>query len=711
MHAHRRIGVIIAGALLALSALSGAPPPLDFKEYAALAAEARAKALEGELRSGPSPERAVQLKLVLGRTLVELGEKKQALDVLESKSIETSPLREYAWKWSYDALADDPAQKSRARGFLLKLFTVDGDAAFKLDAASKLADESLQEKRWPEAVAPLEALLKASPLDCSVAAKLADACERAGDMGRAAQLARWLYTEMPARPETRAFFAASAARSAFVAGLTPDERLRRLIRLEAGNALDVLASEFGAWSASLGDAPSETDKGWKLLFAARLDEKAGRNRQAADALLALAGNKEVSQIALLRAAALLPSAGFSKNDLEKAVRVFSSMPPGSDAREKAFLVLWRWRVKQADAQGAEYFALKVLEDGRENSDASAFLYRQAWDERMSGQVVGAYNLFRGLVATLPLTNETHQAALYTLLRTGGLDEAGAEAAKRELLESSKYGYFGYRLRGLKPPVSTMASAPMPPMPEAHQGTHLYKSLLLDEIALYPEAEGELSMAANMAPSAWLFWALSREALKAGDLPKSIIAARKAFPGSFGPAGDLLPPEAFKAFYPLEHSDAIQAASRDTGLPPLFLASVIRQESLWDKAVVSHSGAVGLMQLMPYTAREVARKNGLLPPTPERLRDPAWNIPAGARYLKQVCDRWGGRYDLALASYNAGPGNVDKWLARPGCPKEPDMLIESIPFGETRQYIRRIALNYWEYRRIYPDLAEPKEVQW
>jgi len=279
------------------------------------------------------------------------------------------------------------------------------------------------------------------------------------------------------------------------------------------------------------------------------------------------------------------------------------------------------------------------------------------------------------------------------------------------LESSKYGYFGYRLRGFRQPVSDKPSLPLPSLAEAQTGTHLYKSLLLDGIALYPEAEGELSMAADIGATPGLLWALSQEAVKAGDLPKSIVSARKAFPGSFGPSGDLFSPDIFKAFYPIEHAEAIQAASRNTGLPPLFLASVIRQESLWDREVVSHSGAVGLMQLMPYTAREVARKNGLLPPTPERLRDPDWNVPAGALYFKQVLDRSNGRYDLALASYNAGPGNVDKWLGRQGCPKEPDLFIESIPFGETRQYIRRIALNYWEYRRLYPDLAGPKEVEW
>ncbi len=702
---------VLAATLLALSALSVVPHPSSFKEYAVMAPDSRAKALDAELRSAPPTDRTASLKLWLGRTLLELGQKSDAARTLDDRDLVAGPLREYAWKWDYDAISGDPSRKSLARELLLKLFSAGGEPAFRLEAARELAGEALAEKRWNDALPPLEALLKASSLDCALAAQLADACEHAGAKDRAGQLARWLYTEMPARPETRAFFAAPPARASYVAGLTREERLRRLIRLDAANALDPLAAELGPWSAYLGKAPSEAEKNWQRLFAARLEEKAGRVRGAVNSLMALSGIQDVSEIALLRAASIIPSAGLSKSELEKAVRALSSLPAGSESREKAFLALWKWRIKQADAAGAEYFALKVLEGGRENKDASAFLYRQAWDKKLSGQAAGAYNLFRGLVAALPETNETHQAALYTLLRTEGLDRAEAEAAKRELLERSKYGYFGYRLRGLGRPVSSKQSLPLPELPAPRPGTRVCKSLLLDEIAMYAEAEGELAMAAGAEGSPDILWALSQEAAKAGDLPKSIVSARKAFPDSFGQPGDLLPPEVFKAFYPLENADAIEAAGRDTGLPPLFLASVIRQESLWDREAVSHSGAVGLMQLMPYTAREVARKSGLLPPTPERLKDPAWNISAGARYLKQVVERSSGRYDLALASYNAGPGNVDKWLGRPGSPKEPDLFIESIPFSETRQYIRRIALNYWEYRRMYPALAEPREAQW
>jgi soluble lytic murein transglycosylase len=107
-----------------------------------------------------------------------------------------------------------------------------------------------------------------------------------------------------------------------------------------------------------------------------------------------------------------------------------------------------------------------------------------------------------------------------------------------------------------------------------------------------------------------------------------------------------------------------------------------------------------MQLLPGTARAVARKFDLKHTDLSRLRDPAWNALAGCAYITEMLKRYGGQVHLALAAYNAGPGRVDEWLRRPGCPKEPDLFIESIPFRETRSYVRRILLNQWEYGRLY-----------
>jgi soluble lytic murein transglycosylase len=161
-------------------------------------------------------------------------------------------------------------------------------------------------------------------------------------------------------------------------------------------------------------------------------------------------------------------------------------------------------------------------------------------------------------------------------------------------------------------------------------------------------------------------------------------------------------------YPAPFREQVSSAAAANGLPSLLVCSVVRQESLWDPAAVSRSGAVGLMQLMPRTAAWLARRFDLAPANGDNVVDPGWNTAAGCGYLKGLLDSHGGRLDLALAAYNAGPGRVREWASRPGCPRDPDLFIESLPFWETRSYVRRILLNYWEYRRIYPELRSPQD---
>lgn len=109
-----------------------------------------------------------------------------------------------------------------------------------------------------------------------------------------------------------------------------------------------------------------------------------------------------------------------------------------------------------------------------------------------------------------------------------------------------------------------------------------------------------------------------------------------------------------------------------------------------------------MQLMYRTARHVARRKGFSIGGRFSLHDPSFNVLLGSAYLTDLLKRYGGRKDLALAAYNAGPSRVDSWLRRPRCPSSPELFVESIPFRETRSYVRRVLLNLEEYRRLYPE---------
>ncbi len=130
-------------------------------------------------------------------------------------------------------------------------------------------------------------------------------------------------------------------------------------------------------------------------------------------------------------------------------------------------------------------------------------------------------------------------------------------------------------------------------------------------------------------------------------------------------------------------------------------ALIRQESMFDYKATSSAGALGLMQLMPATAKEVAKRAGLSHKTSWLTTNPSHNIQLGTAYLDRMLDRFDGSYVLAIAAYNAGPGRVDKWLELFGDPRTGDVdmvdWIEMMPIYETRNYVQRVMEGIYVYR--------------
>lgn len=150
--------------------------------------------------------------------------------------------------------------------------------------------------------------------------------------------------------------------------------------------------------------------------------------------------------------------------------------------------------------------------------------------------------------------------------------------------------------------------------------------------------------------------------------------------------------------------AIPSSAKINGVEKPVVYAIARQESAFNPAAVSSAGARGLLQLMPATARETAKKAGL-PYNQGRLTsDPAYNTTLGATFLAEMVNRFGGSYVMAFAAYNAGPSRVNDWVRRFGDPRDPrvDVVnwIEMIPFYETRNYVQRIMENLQVYRHRF-----------
>jgi len=151
--------------------------------------------------------------------------------------------------------------------------------------------------------------------------------------------------------------------------------------------------------------------------------------------------------------------------------------------------------------------------------------------------------------------------------------------------------------------------------------------------------------------------------------------------------------------PLRHEDIIRQQAHDKGLDPALIAGVIYAESHFIDGRTSSAGAEGLMQLTPATAQYIANKSGGTAFRVSDLGTAQVNIAYGAFYLRYLMERYGDDVPLVLAAYNAGEGNVDRWIAQARA-KDKALDIGAIPFGETRSYVTKVLDARRQYRRQY-----------
>ncbi|AFY52760.1 soluble lytic murein transglycosylase-like protein [Rivularia sp. PCC 7116] len=155
---------------------------------------------------------------------------------------------------------------------------------------------------------------------------------------------------------------------------------------------------------------------------------------------------------------------------------------------------------------------------------------------------------------------------------------------------------------------------------------------------------------------------------------------------------------WQARYPFPYFDLISQWSQERNLNPFLVVSLIRQESRFQEKIKSIANATGLMQVLPSTAEWIAPQINVDYSNTD-LTDPNDNIMYGTWYLDSTHKQYQDSSLFAVASYNAGPGNVSKWLKT--LPTEdPDEFVEAIPFPETKNYVRQVLGNYWNYLRIY-----------
>ncbi len=215
------------------------------------------------------------------------------------------------------------------------------------------------------------------------------------------------------------------------------------------------------------------------------------------------------------------------------------------------------------------------------------------------------------------------------------------------------------------------------------------------VGLRDRAAEAIELAARRTSDPWVLLSLARAATEAG-LPGQASGVAERIQAILGISDEALPDAFARLRYPLPHAGLLEAHGEANGLDPLLLAALIHQESRWDPTAVSVAGAVGLTQVIGPTAEWIAERLGRRVPPGELFR-PAVSIEFGAYYLGVQLREFGNVHQ-ALAAYNGGPVNAERWGLVASWP--PADFVEAIGFRETRAYVQLVTEHYAWYRALY-----------
>jgi soluble lytic murein transglycosylase len=284
-----------------------------------------------------------------------------------------------------------------------------------------------------------------------------------------------------------------------------------------------------------------------------------------------------------------------------------------------------------------------------------------------------------------------------LARAG--DSVGARRRWEELIRRDPDSYYAVLARRRTGTRSAPVLDPVPADSSAETPAPLARAESLAGLGLRVEAELEVTAFASGAgtsPGRLLARARAlRDAAHYGRAMRVALGAQERGAGWDRSLAELL--------YPLPFRDVLTGKARSTGIDPLLVASVIRQESAFDAGARSVADARGLMQVLPSVGAASAQRLGLSDFDPMLLFQPDLNLDFGIDHLAAALGRFG-IVEHTLAAYNAGVDRVERWLAIRGAAQDPEVFVERIPFAETRDYVRRVLRSHALYRALYEPLV-------
>ncbi len=586
-------------------------------------------------------------------------------------------------------------------------------------AAQELALDSLEKKDYSRAAEVLSPFQDIE--DPALLLARAKALMGMGDYSSSGSLLEKIYSEMPASPE-----AAEAGR--LLSGMQQSGKRNLLLSAAAWRRVEHLleAGQFrAAYSESLKAVlPRDgADHFRALLLKARaavqiryysvavrclraIDDRGAAVYPEAKLLLALCYRKQNADAAFL-----------------SACEELSSRFPGHPATEEALFHLSNYYLLKGRNDQAVAAAARALALFPNGDLAQPVLWRLAWNHYQQKEYAKAEEAFRAGLERFTLPSY-RRAALYWLGRSlrNRNQDLGALAVFSELKGQPPLDYYG--LLAQKEIESLEKSFPREEV-EAERG-RLFPNLLPvpAKEATAPEDTGKVDRATlqritelleadlpSMAleeidfmqrtpsPSPGLLLVKAQILSRMGQRWNAVRIVSQTIPGYSSLDLSTLPRSLWEILYPLEHWAAIRQSSQKEQVEPHLVAAMIRQESLFQADAKSRANAIGLMQILPSTGQELARTLGK-PFSVNKLYQADFNIQLGTRYFSNLLRRFQGRWDLALAAYNAGLSRVSAWIKE--LPEDSAEFIESIPLTETRNYVKNILTHREHYRLLYTE---------
>ncbi len=383
---------------------------------------------------------------------------------------------------------------------------------------------------------------------------------------------------------------------------------------------------------------------------------------------------------------------------ESTLRRLAESDPRSRWAERGLSVLLTRELETGFGPRARGFLDQLLRVGVSSSSTGTTVVQLGSTQYLSRDYLSAARTFEQYLQGTGSSSLRQQAGYWAALT---LERAGRTPDARSQLEEvhredplTFYGVFaGERIGAAVLP----ADIPEGPPPVTGLEREMANAVLRLRVHRLVPTSGSFSYELDRLTA--LFAALPGgeyefgEALIEGGLPLEAIVLGRRLRAREGSWNLRL----LRIVHPFPHREIIVREASRHGLDPFFVAGLIRQESAFEARIESVSGAVGLMQLMPPTAREMAQNLGI-PYSPDARRDPETNLRLGITYLASMVRRFDGRAEDVLSAYNAGPTRMRRWR-NDATYRDRDVFMEHIPFEETRNYVKVVQ----QYARVYSAL--------